>query len=177
MDTPNQVTVAAVRHNIGAGALSLLMACDKVFMRQSVVFNSTSQHIDLYNKPSWILCLNKKLGKHSAAQMLDQNQPFLAPELVKLNLVDKLSADEWDSYHATLIEFCEQLVDSVQFTRLLADKVAQFNQPYWPMSAYRAHKSVYVHDASYQQDCDYQQSGFVYLQTAIDHKSPVTASL
>ena len=162
MDSPKQITVAAIRNDFGAGAIALALACDKVMMRQSVVFNPNSQPIDLYGKSSWRFLLTKKLGEHAAAELIQQHHPFLAAELVQLGLADKLYDDEWATYHAALFEFCEQFIDSVSFEGFLARKVAVYVAPYQSNMDDKWQDSAALSQRFYHHNNEHEGCDFVY---------------
>ena len=52
IDTPEQITISALRNNAGAGGVILALACDEVIVRQGIVLNPHYKTCLLYTSPS-----------------------------------------------------------------------------------------------------------------------------
>jgi putative two-component system hydrogenase maturation factor HypX/HoxX len=104
IDSPNHLTIAALRNNAGAGGAILPLACDRVVLRDGVVLNPHYDNMGLYGSEYWTYLLPKKVGAELAFQLAQDCQPMLASEAFNLGLADTLLDEDWDTFHSHLFE-------------------------------------------------------------------------
>ncbi|PCK09583.1 MAG: hypothetical protein COA42_03490 [Alteromonadaceae bacterium] len=166
MNTPNQMTVAALRNNAGAGGAIMALACDEVVIRDGVVLNPHYKTMGLYGSEYWTYLLPKHVGELKAKQIMDECQPMLAEEAVQLGVAEVMMPEDWDTYHQQLFSHCEQLLDAVNFDDFLSSKMAQFNtdNETKPFATYRMEELKFMREAFYDLDSEYhlKRHNFVY---------------
>ncbi len=166
MDTPNQITIAALRNNAGAGGAIMALACDEVIIRDGVVLNPHYKTMGLYGSEYWTYLLPKHVGAKKAQQIVDECQPMGASEAVELGMADMLLPEDWETYHQQLQAYCERLYTVVDFDEFLSVKVKLFNaaNAEKPFTSYRAEELRHMCDAFYNLASDYHEKrrDFVY---------------
>jgi len=78
INCPNQLTVAALRNNAGAGGAIMALACDEVIVREGVVLNPHYINMGLYGSEYWTYLLPKKIGRERAESIINSGEPLLA---------------------------------------------------------------------------------------------------
>ncbi len=136
----DQVTVAALRCNAGAGGAVLSQACDYVVARSGVVLNTHYKTMGLYGSEYWTYVLPRRVGASFAQQLTEGCEPLLADEAQGRGMVDELLPEAWNLYHRELSEFCQALLeDSGVFQQSLEQKRAarERDERQRPLAHYR----------------------------------------
>lgn len=107
--SPNQVFLAALRNNAGAGGAIVALACDKIIGREGVVLNPHYQNMGLFGSEYWTYLLPKRVGSELATSITQQCQPMLMAEALDMHLVDELFQEDWHSFHNQLERFAQSL--------------------------------------------------------------------
>lgn len=139
IETPNQVTIAALRNNAGAGGAVMALACDEVIIREGVVLNPHYKNMGLYGSEYWTYLMPRRLGHAQAARIVEDCEPMLAHEAMDLGFADVMFEEDWDTFHAKLANYCEQLpnrLDMNEFLRVKAEQRAKDEQDK-PLEQYR----------------------------------------
>lgn len=169
MDTPNQVTIAALRNNAGAGGAIMALACDEVVIRQGVVLNPHYKSMGLYGSEYWTYLLPKHVGYEAAMRIMDECQPMGALEALNNGMADVLLAEEWSLYHEQLQQYCERLYEVMDFDDFLSLKVKQFQaqEAEKPLAQYRKEELAHMNATFYNLASDYHEKrrDFVYKVT------------
>ncbi len=126
INCPNQLTIAALRNNAGAGGAMMALACDQVLIRDGVVLNPHYQTMGLFGSEYWTYLLPKRIGQEAAQQVTTLCKPILAVEAFNLGMADEIFPEEWTQYDQLLKEFCQdQIADQDRFNALLQNKAQQ----------------------------------------------------
>lgn len=144
IDTPNQVTIAALRNNAGAGGAVMALACDEVIIREGVVLNPHYKNMGLYGSEYWTYLMPRRLGHAQASRIVEDCQPMLAHEAMDLGFADVMFEEDWDGFHMQLATYCEQLpsrLDMVEFLRVKAEQRARDEQEK-PLEQYRREELI-----------------------------------
>lgn len=136
---PNQLTIAALRNNAGAGGAIMALACDAVLAREGVVLNPHYQGMGLYGSEYWTYLLPKRCGASAAERITTECKPMLAQEALALGLVDELLPEAWQAYHEKLAAHCERWVANTDWRTFAREKTqAQaMEEAKKPLQAYR----------------------------------------
>lgn len=154
--TPNQLTVAALRNNAGAGGAIMALACDKVIIRDGVVLNPHYAKMGLYGSEYWTYLLPKRVGHELAKKLTTECEPMLASEALNCHFADQLLPEDWDSYHEHLRAFCAQQAQSD-----LAPELAQKRQrreadeSIKPLESYRNEELAKMRETFYNPQSSY----------------------
>jgi len=89
IESPNQITVAALAGNAGAGGCFLARAADQVWVRDGVMLNPHYKNMgNLYGSEFWTYLLPQRVGAAGAAALMQHRLPMLAAEAVRLGFYD-----------------------------------------------------------------------------------------
>lgn len=170
INTPNQMTVAALRNNAGAGGAIMALACDKVVVRSGTVHNPHYQSMGLYGSEYWTYLLPRRVGADQAQDIADQCQPMLAVEALQLGFADMMFPEDWEAYHDRLYDYCTSLSKRTDLIELLRDKMElrARDERIKPLAEYRKEELVYMRKAFYNPASEYHQARrrFVYKEKA-----------
>ena len=166
INTPNQLTVAALRNNAGAGGAILALACDKVIIRDGVVLNPHYQKMGLYGSEYWTYLLPKRVGAELAEQLTTECEPMLASEAIQCHFADQLLPEDWDTYHEHLRDFCSAQSLRSDLNGELEQKRARraSDEATKPLSAYRTEELAKMREIFYDPAASYhlERKLFVY---------------
>ena len=122
IESPNHITIAALRNNAGAGGAVMAMACDQVIIRKGVVLNPHYQSMGLYGSEYWTYILPGRVGEANSLNIMKQCQPMLADEAINIGVADMMFEENWDRYHHQLKAHCRQLDQAVNIAEYLSKK-------------------------------------------------------
>ncbi|MEJ2416958.1 MAG: enoyl-CoA hydratase-related protein [Exilibacterium sp.] len=166
INTPNQVTIAALRNNAGAGGAIMALACDQVIIRSGVVLNPHYKTMGLFGSEYWTYLLPKRVGKEKSHQLMEECLPMLADEALKIGFVDQIFDEDWDKYHQNLHQYCEQLSEVIDINTFLATKMDSFeaDNTIKNLSAYRDVELSHMKQSFFDLASDYHEKrrAFVY---------------
>lgn len=170
MNTPNQITVAALRNNAGAGGAIMALACDEVIIREGVVLNPHYKTMGLYGSEYWTYLLPNRVGPEKAREITEACQPLLAQEAFIIGLVDLMFEEDWGEYHKHLREYCKYLGKKVDIDDFLGVKRAELvkNISSHRLGACRQAELAEMKYTFYDMSSDYHQKRheFVYKLAA-----------
>lgn len=174
INTPNQLTVAALRNNAGAGGAILALACDKVIIREGVVLNPHYQKMGLYGSEYWTYLLPKRVGQSLAAELTSQCAPLLASEAINCQFADQMLPEDWEQYHEHLHHFCQQQSTQIDLSAELERKRAQraADEKAKPLSAYRTEELAKMREIFYNPESSYHMERKLFVYKG---KPPVAA--
>ena len=168
IDTPDHVTIAALRNNAGAGGAIMALACDKVVVRDGVVLNPHYKSMGLYGSEYWTYLLPKRIGEESARKVTEECKPMLASEAVDMGMADCMLGEDWDTYHEQLKAYCSQLSETLGFADFLVEKARQrqADEQQKPLEEYRAEELVEMQKTFSDASSEYHAArrAFVYKE-------------
>jgi putative two-component system hydrogenase maturation factor HypX/HoxX len=166
IDSPDHLTIAALRNNAGAGGAILPLACDRVVIRDGVVLNPHYDNMGLYGSEYWTYLLPKKVGAELAFQLTKECQPMLASEAFNFGLADTLVEEDWEQFHAHLYELVERVSEGEDYDNALRIKRREraTDEAEKPLEAYRQHELEKMHATFYNPSSRYhlERRQFVY---------------
>jgi putative two-component system hydrogenase maturation factor HypX/HoxX len=91
IDSPGQITVAALGGNTGAGGCFLARAADWVWIREGVILNPHYKNMgNLYGSEYWTYLLPRRVGEEGARKIMTDRLPLGSARSVTLGLADAL---------------------------------------------------------------------------------------
>ncbi len=166
INTPKQLTVAALRNNAGAGGAIMALACDQVAVRDGVVLNPHYKNMGLYGSEYWTYLLPRRVGGSMATSITDKCLPMIAREAVSIGLADTLFSEAWTDYHSSLAEYCIALAGDGGFKKRLKTKQQERKRAerVKPLQAYRQEELTHMRDSFLDPESEYQRARrkFVY---------------
>lgn len=173
INSPNHLTIAALRNNAGAGGAILPLACDRVVIRDGVVLNPHYDNMGLYGSEYWTYLLPKKVGSELAFDLASECQPMLAVEAFNQGLADTLFAESWEEFHHQLFELVERVSDESEYQDALTIKRREraSDELEKPLSEYRQQELEKMHSTFYHPHSRYhrERRAFVYKGKVPEH--------
>lgn len=166
INSPDHLTIAAVRNNAGAGGAILALACDRVVIRSGVVLNPHYQNMGLFGSEYWTYLLPKKVGAELAQKITHECQPMLASEALDMGYADTMFEEDWDAYHRKLEELAQRTSGATHYDEAIAlkNKERLADEAQKPLARYRDAELQKMHAAFYDTDAQYHydRRQFVY---------------
>jgi putative two-component system hydrogenase maturation factor HypX/HoxX len=182
IDSPNHLTIAALRNNAGAGGAILPLACDRVVIRDGVVLNPHYDNMGLYGSEYWTYLLPQKVGSELAFQMARECHPMLASEAFNCGLADTLLDEEWEIFHQHLFDLAARATMDEDYQDALAFKRQERinDEQEKPLAAYRDQELERMRMAFYDPNSRFhwERRKFVYkgklpVQTRVSEPTPM----
>jgi putative two-component system protein, hydrogenase maturation factor HypX/HoxX len=140
LTTTSKLTISSVWGGCGAGGAMAILAADKVWAREGVVFNPHYKLMGLYGSEYWTYSLPKRVGPLKALELTEQALPLGTKRAKSLGYIDEIFSDDYDEYLNQVRGNAEALATSPQYEVMLEDKLAarQRDEQMKPLAAYRA---------------------------------------
>ncbi len=138
--TENKLTISSVWGGAGAGGAMALLAADRVWVREGVIFNPHYKTMGLYGSEYWTYLLPKRVGPVKALELTETPLPLGMKKAKAIGYIDEILPDAFAEYMAQLRQKAEALAASPDYERLLDGKREhrQRDEKARPLSAYRA---------------------------------------
>ncbi len=140
LTTDTKITVSAVWGGCGAGGAMAILAADKVWARQGVVFNPHYRLMGLYGSEYWTYSLPKRVGPLKALELTQKAIPLGTQKAKKLGYIDDIFPNDYDAFIAHVQKKAEDIAHSPLYQPMLETKAAirQRDEQTKPLAAYRA---------------------------------------
>ncbi|MDP1559400.1 MAG: hydrogenase maturation protein [Nitrosomonas sp.] len=156
--TDQQLTMAALQGNAGAGGVFLSLAADQVYARASVILNPHYKSMgNLYGSEYWTYRLPRRVGQTKARALTQNRLPIGAAEARDIGLVDNCFALDPVKFKQKIEQLAQALAHHPNYPALLQKKVDQRrrDEQTKPLAAYRSEElrqmqlNFYGFDPSY----------------------------
>jgi len=157
IETPRQLTIAALAGNAGAGGVFLALAADEVVVRDGAVLNPHYRAMgNLYGSEYWTYLLPRRMSDADARAMMESRLPVGAGRAAALGLVDACLPRDPAAFRAEVLARAAAWTGE-RFAERLAAKNARRarDEAHKPLAAYRAEElermklNFYGFDSSY----------------------------
>ncbi|MFZ2300347.1 MAG: hydrogenase maturation protein [Gallionella sp.] len=168
--TGSQLTIAALQGNAGAGGVFLSLAADRVYARESVVFNPHYKGMgNLYGSEYWTYLLPRRVGEAKAAALTQNRLPVGAAEAQEMGLIDGCFGTDREDFLAKIKQIAEGLATSPDYFALLREKNArrERDEREKPLDAYRVKELQHMKLNFYGFDPSYHVARYNFV-----HKIP-----
>jgi putative two-component system hydrogenase maturation factor HypX/HoxX len=154
----DQLTVAALQGNAGAGGCFLALTCDRVWARRGVVLNPHYKGMgNLYGSEYWTYLLPRRVGAEAAQRITRNRLPIGAPEAAQSGLIDAAFGEDVPGFVAEARRRAASLASGPQTGELCREKRAcrARDEAQKPLAQYRAEElermrlNFYGFDPSY----------------------------
>ncbi|MFZ4479649.1 MAG: hydrogenase maturation protein [Rhodoferax sp.] len=158
INTAQQITVAAIGGNSGAGGCFLARACDLVWAREAVLLNPHYRNMgNLYGSEYWTYLLPRRVGLDAAQAIMRDRQPLTARRALEIGFTDACLQGDTAAFRAEVLERASALASSSALEEQLAIKLdtRQRDEAAKPLAAYRdeeltqMRRNFYGFDPSY----------------------------
>jgi putative two-component system hydrogenase maturation factor HypX/HoxX len=157
--SPNQITVAALRCNAGAGGAVLAMACDRVAARDGVIMTPYYSNMGLHGSEYWRYIMPKRAGLEATQRIRKQAQPLLASEALSLGLIDEIFNEDWQEYHHIIEQYAKALAKPDCHKDILAYKqiIRSKDEAERPLQTYRNEALAIMQQQFFDPDSEYHR--------------------
>jgi len=136
----DQLVVAAVGGNAGAGGVMLALGADRVLLRDGVVLNPHYRTMGLFGSEYWTYVLPRRVGSAMARQLTEQCLPIGAHEAARLGLADEILPASAANFGEAALAYATALGTRQDYDRLLTAKQLrrEHDERRRPLDSYRA---------------------------------------
>ena len=158
INTPAQITVAALGGNSGAGGCFLARACDQVWAREAVLVNPHYKNMgNLYGSEYWTYSLPRRVGLDAARAIMHNREPLTAARALAIGLIDACLGGSVPAFQAEVAQRAAALAAAPDLALQLANKreTRARDEAVKPLAAYREEelarmrRNFYGFDPSY----------------------------
>ncbi|QWG17277.1 hydrogenase maturation protein [Bradyrhizobium sediminis] len=175
--TRNQLTVAALGGNAGAGGVFLARTADLVWLRDGVVLNPHYKDMgNLFGSELWTYLLPRRAGLAAARNVTEARLPVGAAEAVALGLADDSIAGARASFTRSVMGRAEALVDEPDWSARIAGKVRlrDADEADKPLALYRAEELEHMRRNFYGFDPSYHVARSNFVRKVAKSRTPIT---
>ena len=175
--TQNQLTIAAMHGNAGAGGVFLARACDYVWLQKSVILNPHYKDMgNLYGSEFWTYLLPRYSGLENAEHITRQRRPMGGKEAVRLGLADECFGDNSRKFEALLLERAKLLAGTNTFNQMIKMKNQrrQTDELKKPLSQYRMEELGKMKQNFFGVDPSYHVARYNFVYKIPKSRTPVT---
>ena len=172
INTEQQITVAALGANAGAGGCFLARACDLVWARESVLLNPHYKNMgNLYGSEYWTYLLPRRVGMEAAQAIMRDRQPMTAQRGLQTGFIDACLDGELPVFRAEVAERAAALAAGSDLAQRLATKreSRQRDETVKPLAVYREEELTQMGRNFYGFDPSYHIARHHFV-----HKSPAS---
>ena len=172
INTAQQITVAALGGNAGAGGCFLARACDLVWARAAVLLNPHYKNMgNLYGSEYWSYLLPRRVGMQAAKAIMRDRQALTAPDALRTGLIDACFSDAAQTFQAEVMQRAAALASQSDLAQRLATKreSRQRDEAVKPLAAYREEELTQMRRNFYGFDPSYHIARHHFV-----HKSPAS---
>jgi putative two-component system protein, hydrogenase maturation factor HypX/HoxX len=166
LTTESQLTVAAVHGNAGAGGVPLALCCDKVLVREGVIFNPHYKLMGLFGSEYWTYSLPRRVGRAKALELTEGCRAVGMWEALDIGLIDGIIGGYLQDFDAQVADSAEMMASSPKFPLDLEKKSEQRrrDEHIKPLERYRSEELNRMWANFYSPKSDYHRArrDFVY---------------
>lgn len=170
LNATDQLTIAAMRGNAGAGGAFLALAADMVWAQEGVLLNPHYKNMgNLFGSEYWTYLLPRRVGQEQARAITQNRLPISAAQAARLGLIDAAFEQDAQGFLRETVRRAEQLATADNFEACLAAKREQRrrDEAAKPLQAYRDEELARMRRNFYGFDPSYHVARYHFV-----HKMP-----
>lgn len=156
--TAQQLTVAALGGNTGAGGCFLARAADLVWARAATILNPHYKNMgNLYGSEYWTYLLPRRVGAAAAEAIMRDRQPLTAQRALEIGFTDACLAGDVPAFRVEVERRATELAAAPDFAAQIAAKCAAraCDEAAKPLAAYREEELTHMRRNFYGFDPSY----------------------
>ncbi|MBK7565793.1 MAG: hydrogenase maturation protein [Propionivibrio sp.] len=172
INTGQQLTVAALAGNTGAGGCFLARAADFMWARQAVILNPHYKNMgNLYGSEYWTYLLPRRVGADAARAIMRDRQPLTAQRAVEIGFTDACLDGDLFAFRTEVARRAAELAADPEFAKKIDEKRATRlrDASVKPLSEYREEELTHMRRNFYGFDPSYHIARHHFVR-----KSPVS---
>lgn len=173
--TDQQVTVAALGGNAGAGGCFLARGADLVWTRETVILNPHYKNMgNLYGSEYWTYLLPRRVGDEAAHAIMRDRQPMTAQRSVEIGFTDACIPGDGVAFGTEVARRAERLAADPELTSMLAVKgeIRARDESTKPLAAYRQEELTQIRRNFYGFDPSYHIARHHFVQKSLASWTP-----
>ncbi|HJV86655.1 MAG TPA: enoyl-CoA hydratase-related protein [Noviherbaspirillum sp.] len=166
----DQLTIAAMRGNAGAGGAFLALAADMVWAHEGVLLNPHYKNMgNLYGSEYWTYLLPRRVGAEQARAITQNRLPISATQAARQGLIDTAFGRDADSFMREVKHRAQALANAADYPERLAAKRERraADEAAKPLAAYREEELARMRRNFYGFDPSYHVARYHFV-----HKLP-----
>ncbi|MDP2368457.1 enoyl-CoA hydratase-related protein, partial [Rhodoferax sp.] len=175
INTPDQLTVAAIAGNTGAGGCFLARAADEVWARAAVILNPHYKNMgNLYGSEYWTYLLPRRIGMDAALAIMRDRQPLTAQRALQIGFSDACLSGDTDAYRAEVVRRAADLAAASDFAaRLVAKRETRASdEATKPLAVYREEELANMRRNFYGFDPSYHLARHHFVRKSLPSWTP-----
>ncbi len=172
INTGQQITIAALAGNTGAGGCFLARACDLVWAREATLLNPHYKNMgNLYGSEYWTYLLPRRVGVDAAHAIMRNRQPLTARRALQTGFTDACLTGDTGSFRGEVARRAAELAAGPAWASSISDKRATRlrDEAAKPLAAYREEELTQMRRNFYGFDPSYHIARHHFV-----HKSPAS---
>jgi len=158
INSPDQLTVAALAGNTGAGGCFLARAADAVWAREAVILNPHYKNMgNLFGSEYWTYLLPRRVGMEAAQAIMRDRQPLTAQRALQIGFTDACLSGDTEGFRTEVARRAAALAAAPDWADKLTAKreTRARDEATKPLAAYREEeltqmrRNFYGFDPSY----------------------------
>ena len=170
-----QITIAALAGNAGAGGCFLARAADLVWAREGVMLNPHYKNMgNLYGSEYWTYLLPRRVGEQGARDIMRNRQPLTARAAVDIGFSDACLAADPDAFRIDTARRAMELASAPDLAGRLAAKRERraADEAAKPLAAYREEELAQMRRNFYGFDPSYHVARHHFVRKSLASWTP-----
>ena len=170
-----QITIAALAGNAGAGGCFLARAADLVWARDGVLLNPHYKNMgNLYGSEYWTYLLPRRVGEQGARDIMRNRQPLTAQGAVESGFSDACLAGDANAFRIDVARRAMEIASAPDFSERLAAKRERraADEAAKPLAAYRAEELAQMRRNFYGFDPSYHVARHHFVRKSLASWTP-----
>ena len=174
IESPNQITVAALAGNAGAGGCFLARAADQVWVRDGVMLNPHYKNMgNLYGSEYWTYLLPRRVGVEMADTIMRDRQPMTASRALDCGFSDARLVGEPQAFRIDVARRAAELAAGDVLATLAHKRASRMaDDASKPLANYRAEELAMMHRNFYGFDPSYHVARHHFVQKSLASWTP-----
>ena len=176
VQTPRQLTIAALAGNAGAGGVFLALAADRVVVRDGIVLNPHYKSMgNLYGSEYWTYLLPRRVGPAAMRMLVDNRLPLGARRALASGLVDECLNATGVQFRAAIEEAALAFAQHPRLSALLEAKNARRaeDEARKPLAVYRDEELARMRLNFFGFDSSYHVARYNFVHKVARSRTPL----
>ncbi len=173
--TEQQITIAAVAGNTGAGGCFLARAADLMWVREAVMLNPHYKNMgNLYGSEYWTYSLPRRVGLEAAKAIMHNRQPLTAKQALQISFSDACLPGDCNDFQETVLHLATKLAAAPDIKAQLTTKseARERDEAAQPLADYRQQEMTHMHRNFYGFDPSYHVARHHFVYKALASWTP-----
>jgi putative two-component system hydrogenase maturation factor HypX/HoxX len=175
IEAGDQITVAALAGNAGAGGCFLARAADVVWAREGVILNPHYKNMgNLYGSEYWTYLLPKRVGPEAAQAIMRNRQPLTARRAVQTEFIDACLAGDTQAFRIDVARRAAEIAAAPDLAARLQAKRQRraADEAEKPLAAYREEELAHMRRNFYGFDPSYHVARHHFVRKSLASWTP-----